>query len=199
DQAAARGGAAQARGVPPSAAHSLLAVLMGKAAPSTARLGRLTKEVGRRASVMLAVLDDYARPLAKQVAADEIFVGKKPVLMTLEQHSLCWLGGRLAPNRDGPEWAKEFGQLPAAQQLTRDGGQGMEKGLKLVNAQRAKARKPEVADQEDHFHILHRGRRGLREVKAKAVRAFRKAEKAQAQLVRDRRKGKVRNGRHAAV
>jgi hypothetical protein len=52
----------------------------------------------------------------------------------------------------------------------------MEKGLKLINAQRRKASQPEVADQEDHFHILHRGRRGLREVRAKAVRAFRRAE-----------------------
>src|ERR671933_764602 len=79
---------------------------------------------------------ECARPRARQVAADEIFAGRKPVLMTLEQHSLCWLGGRLAPSRGGDEWAKEFRQLPAAEQVTRDGGQGLERGLALANAER---------------------------------------------------------------
>lgn len=119
--------------------------------------------------------------------------------MTVEQDSLCWLGGRLAESRDGDEWAKEFQALPAVEQVTRDGGQGMQKGLELVNEQRQQAGLPPVADQEDHFHILHRARRGIREVKAKAVRAFRKAEKAQAQLRRDRRRGKLPGGRGAWV
>jgi hypothetical protein len=182
---------AQALGVSFSAAHALLAVGLGPAAPSVPTLGRLGRQAGRRASATLAVLDAFSGPKARQVAADEIFVGKKPVLMTVEQHSLCWLGGRLAPSRDGPEWHKEFERLPAAEQITRDGGQGMEKGLQLVNAQRRQAGLAEVADQEDHFHILHRGRRGLREVRAKAVRALRQAEQAQATLRRERRKGKV--------
>jgi hypothetical protein len=190
---------AQALGVSLSAARALLAVLLGQAAPSVAHLGRLSQQAGRRASAALVVLDDYARARAKQVAADEIFVGPKPVLMTLEQHSLCWLGGRLANSRDGSEWVKEFQQLPAVEQVTRDGGQGLEKGLQLVNAQRREDHRPEVADQEDHFHILHRGRRGLREVKAKAVRALRQAEQAEAALRRDRRKGKIPGGRYAAV
>src|SRR5262249_29653840 len=91
---------AQALGVSLSAARALVAVLLGKAAPSVARLGRLAQQAGRRAGAALAVLDEYARPLAKQVAADEIFAGNKPVLMTIEQHSLCWLGGRRAANRE---------------------------------------------------------------------------------------------------
>jgi hypothetical protein len=192
---------AQAQGVSLSASRALLAVLLGKAAPSVARLGRLSHKAGCQATQVLAVLDAYARPRARQVAADELFAGTKPVLMTVEQHSLCWLGGRLAESRDGDEWAKEFAQLPQAEQVTRDGGQGMEKGLALVNAQRAQAGQQEVADQEDHFHILHRARRGLREVKAKANRALKKAEQAQAALKRDRKKGKVPGvgGRASAV
>jgi hypothetical protein len=114
--------------------------------------------------------------------------------MTVEQHSLCWLGGRLAPSREGTEWHKEFQRLPAAQQLTRDGGQGLEKGLQLANAQRRQAGQAEVADQEDHFHLLHRARRALREVKAKALRAYHAAEKAQAAMQRARRKKKLPGG-----
>src|SRR5262245_47091949 len=191
DQQAQFAATAQALGVSLSSAHALLQVLLGQRAPSVATLGRLSQQAARRASAALAVLDEFSRGRAQQVAADEIFVGCRPVLMTLEQHSLCWLGGRLADSRDGPQWEKEFAQLPALQQVTRDGGQGMEKGLALVNAQRQQAEQTRIADQEDHFHILHRARRALREVRAKAVRALRRAEKAQAALTRERRKGKV--------
>jgi hypothetical protein len=133
------------------------------------------------------------------VAADEIFVGNRPVLMTVEQQSLCWLGGRLAPARDAPEWAKEFEQLPAAEQVTRDGGLGMGKGLGRVNARRRQAGLPVVADQEDHFHLLHRGRRALHEVRAKATRALRKAEQVQRAYDRDRRRGRTPPARGRAA
>jgi hypothetical protein len=190
---------AQALGVSLSATRALLSVLLGATTPSVAWLGRQTQQAGRQAGAVLAVLDEQARGRAEQIAADEIFVGRRPVLMTIEQDSLCWLGGRLADRRDGAEWAKEFALLPAAAQVTRDGGQGMEKGLQVVNAQRQQVGRAAIADQEDHFHILHRGRRGLREVRAKAVRALRKAEKAQARYRRDRRRGKVANGRASAL
>jgi hypothetical protein len=190
---------AQALGVSLAAAQALLAVLLGSHAPSVAQLGRYSRAAGRQATAALEVLDEQARGRARQVAADEIFVGRRPVLMTVEQDSLCWLGNRLAPSRDGPEWAQEFRRLPVAAQVTRDGGQGMEKGLKLVNAERRKAGQPEIADQEDHFHILQRGRRALHAVRHKAVQAFHRAEKAAAAARRDRRKGPLKPGRMSAV
>src|SRR5438874_12618012 len=58
---------AQAQGVSLSAARALLAVLLGKAAPSLAQLGRRSQKAGRRATKILAVLDDCARPRARQV------------------------------------------------------------------------------------------------------------------------------------
>ncbi len=199
DQHAEFASLAQALGVSLSSARSLLAVLLGNDTPSVAQLGRLTKKAAQQASAVLAVLDEPARRQARQVAADEIFVGRRPVLMTIEQDSLCWLGARLADARDGQEWAKEFEKLPNAEQVTRDGGQGLEKGLKIVNLQRVKAGQRAIDDQGDHFHILQRARRALREVQGKAVRAFRKAEKAEAKLRRDRRKGKLPSGRWTAV
>jgi len=119
--------------------------------------------------------------------------------MTVEQHSLCWLGGRLAANREGQEWATEFGQLPHVEQVTRDGGQGLRHGLAAVNADRQRNGQPVVADQEDHFHLLHRLRRGLAGVRAKAQAALRKAEQAQEKARRDRRKRKLPGGRWAHV
>src|SRR5207302_5029350 len=134
-------------GVSLGATRALLAVRTGQAAPSVARLGRLARQAGRRASAALAALDAYARARAKQVAADETFVGNKPVLMAVEQHSLCWLGGRLAANREGQEWAAELGQLPQVEQVTRDGGQGLRNGLAAVNAERKRNGQPSEADQ----------------------------------------------------
>jgi hypothetical protein len=188
DQVAEFASTGQALGVPLSAARVLLGVLTPQP-PSVAQLGRLAQAAGRRAGALLAVLDEHSRAKARQVAADEIFVGRKPVLMTVEQDSLCWLGGRLAASRDGQEWAQEFRTLPAAEQVTRDGGQGMAKGLALVNEQRQQAGQPAIADQGDHFHLLHRGQRALREVEHTVTRALDAADKAQKPIDRARQGG----------
>jgi hypothetical protein len=185
---------AQALGVSLSAAQALLRVVLGDATPSLAALGRLSQQAARRAGAALAVLDEHSHARARQVAADEIFAGKRPVLMTLEQDSLCWLGGRLADDRDGPSWAQEFRALPAAQQVTRDGGQGLHKGLQLVNHQRRAAGQAALAEQDDHFHLLQRARRALREVQAAATRALRRAEQAQRAYDRVRRQGQRSGG-----
>lgn len=180
DKQAAFAATAQALGVSLGAAQVLLAVLLGAAAPSRAALGRLSHAAGRRAGTLLTVLDGHSRRRARQVAADEIFSGRKPVLMTIEQDSLCWLGGRLADNRDGATWAAEFRGLTAAEQVTADGGTGLRKGVALVSAERQQAGLPTLHDQRDHFHILHRARRGRRGARYQATQALQHAEKAQA-------------------
>lgn len=188
---------AQALGVSLSAAHALLRVVLGPRAPSRARLGRLSQAAARRAGAALAVLDAHSGARARQVAADEIFAGRRPVLMTVEQQSLCWLGGRLAANREGATWAEELRRLPALEQLTRDGGLGLRKGLGLANQARRATGGPAIADQDDHFHLLQRARRALREVRHKAARALRRAEEAQAAYDRATRQGTKRPPRWA--
>src|SRR5262245_61294480 len=69
---------AQALGVSLSAARALLAVFLGDGAPSVAGLGRRAREAGRRAGALLAALDQFSRPRARQVAADETFSGRRP-------------------------------------------------------------------------------------------------------------------------
>jgi hypothetical protein len=172
--------AKQALGVSLTAAQRLLAVLLGAAALSRAELGRRARAAGDRAGAVLAALDRYSRGRARQVAADAIFSGRKPILMTVEPDSLCWLGGRLADNRDGGTGAAELRALPAAEQVTADGGQGLRKGVALVNDERRKAGAPPLRDQRDHFHILPRGRRGRRGARHQARLALQRAEQAQA-------------------
>jgi hypothetical protein len=99
--------------------------------------------------------------------------------MVVEQHSLCWVTGQLVEQRDGVTWAKEFRQLPQLEQLTRDGGTGLRKGLALVNAERHQQGRPAIADQEDHFHALREGHRALRRMQGRVRRLIEKAEVAE--------------------
>lgn len=65
----------------------------------------------------------------------------------------------------------------------------MLKGLELVNEQRRQAGQPEVAEQSDHFHPLREGRKHLRQLKAKAERALKRAGEAQAEYDHKERQG----------
>jgi hypothetical protein len=170
---------AQALGVSLSATHTLLTLLLGVRTPSRAWLGRAARAAGGRASANLAVLDEFSNAHARQVAADEIFAGRKPVLMTVEQQSLCWLGGRLVDHRDGEQWAAEFRRLPALEQVTCDRGQGLHQGLAQLNQARRQVGVPEVADQSDHFHPLQRAHENLRQIRAQAEHALAEAERAE--------------------
>src|SRR5262249_29058282 len=124
----------------------------------------------------------------------EIFFGQKPALMMVEPESLCWLGGRLAPSRDGEQWAKELEQLPALEHLVRDGAKGIENGLKRVNGKRQENNKEPISDQLDHFHTLREGGRALRKTQAQAEKAWSKAEEADQKVARRDRQGKTRTG-----
>jgi hypothetical protein len=70
---------AQAEGVSLSVARRLLRVVEGsRSTPSVATLGRATREAGRHAGPLLAVLDEAAQPKVKQGTADEIFLDANP-------------------------------------------------------------------------------------------------------------------------
>lgn len=185
---------AQAEGVSLPVARRLLAVFLRDDTPSVATLGRLSRQAALRAGPLLKVLDELARPLVGQAAADEIFFGQKPVLMVVEPESQCWLAGRLAPSRDGEQWAKELQQLPALEHLVRDGGKGLENGLARVNRQRRLDERAPVSDQLDHFHTLREGRRALRKTQAQAERAWGHAEEADKKEARRDHKGQARTG-----
>lgn len=163
---------AQAEGVSLPVTRRLLLPLLHQQTPSVAQLGRWTHAAAQRAAALLPLLDDRARPQAEQVAADEIFFGRQPCLMVVEQHSLCWLTGQLAENRNGDTWAEQFRQLPNLHQVTRDGGTGLAKGVAEVNQERQAQGRTPIADQEDHFHTLREGRRALRQLQQRVCRCI---------------------------
>jgi hypothetical protein len=187
----------QARGVTLRDCQALLKVLLsgkgkgeGKVL-SVATLGRRTQAAGEKAGKLLAVLDAVARQRVCEAAADEIYV-KAPVLMMVEPESLCWIGGRLSAEVTGAAWQQEFAALPKLEQVTRDGGRCLQKGVALVNAQRqAKGQEPMV-DQGDHFHALWGGKVGLRKAEMQTRQAMAEAEAAEKELAECSRQGQKR-------
>jgi hypothetical protein len=189
----------QAEGVSLPVLVRLLRPLLGKETPSVASLGRLTQQAARRASGLLDVLDKHSHPLVHQASADELYSGRKPVLMTVEPDSLCWLTARLSDKRDGQEWAKEFKRLPALEQVNRDAGEGLQKGVNLTNQERRRQKKQAIAEQLDHFHTLREGSRTLRRAQGRVSRAMKKAEQAQRREQRCDRRGQAKTGGSGAA
>jgi cell division septum initiation protein DivIVA len=183
----------QAHGVSLPICWNLLDVLIPGQQESVATLGRATKAAGEKAGQVLAVLDKLAQERLRDAAGDEIYVND-PVLMVVEQESLCWMTGRLSVEVSGDAWAQEFRQFPNLEQVARDGGKGLEKGVALVNAERQAQGKPLVVDQGDHWHALRGGSVGLRQAERQARAALAKAEEADQELAACDRQGHKRTG-----
>src|SRR6266849_2445984 len=180
---------AQAMGISLPEVHTLLEVLCPGHSASVATLGRWTKAAGQKASALLAVLDEYTAAQVRQAAADEIYV-TDPVLMVVEPESLCWVSGRLTESLSSKAWAEEFRQLPALEQVTRDGGNGLRNGVAAVNEEHQQQGQQPVADQLDHFHTLRGGSQGV----AKQERATRQAV-AEAEALQDGAESKSWRGK----
>ena len=183
----------QARGVTLRDCREMLEVLIRGQTLSVAELGRRTQAAGKKAGALLAVLDEVTLQKVREAAADEIYV-KDPVLMVVEPESLCWLSGHLSDTVSGEAWAKEFKQLPNLEQVMRDGGTGLEKGVALVNEQRQAEGKSLLTDQGDHFHALRHGGVGLNKAQRQAQKALAVAEAAQQELDECSRQGQSRAG-----
>jgi hypothetical protein len=190
----------QANGVSLPIVWEFLDVLLGGKQQSVATLGRRSQAAGKKSGELLGVFDEWARERVRDAAADELYVNDA-VRMVVEQESLCWISGRLGAPVDGEGWADEFRQLPKLEQVARDGGKGLKKGVALVNAERAEQGQPLVVDKGDHFHALRGAGVGLRKVAMQAAKALGDAEKAQQELAECQRQGKPAQGagKHAAA
>jgi hypothetical protein len=186
-------GVGQSCGVTLTQCATLLEVLIPGQSLSRASLGRRTQALGEKAGPLLAVLDEYARQQVREAAADEIYV-RDPVLMVVEQESLCWVNGRLTEEVSGAAWSQEFGHLPNLEQVARDGGSGLAKGVALQNERRQEQGRAAVVDQGDHFHALRTGGVGLRRAEQRARKALTQAEEAQQALEECRRQGHNQSG-----
>jgi hypothetical protein len=189
---------AQAVGVSLPTCQTLLEVLLRERTPKVSTLGRWAQAAGKKAGALLAVLDAFTSERVEQAVADEIYT-KKPVLMVMEPESLCWVSGRLVGGASGAEWSKELGKLPKLQQVTRDAGKGLGKGVAEVNQQRAAQGLAPVADQLDHFHTLREGGRVVSHAQRQANAALTAVDQAEAEQARRQRQGQTTQGTHQRV
>ncbi|HEX9595421.1 MAG TPA: hypothetical protein VF982_00960 [Anaerolineales bacterium] len=180
--------ACQGEGVSLPTCWRLLDVFIPGQQQSVATLGRATQAAGKQAGPLLAVLDEFTHARVQDTAADELHV-KDPVLMMVEQESLCWLVGRRSDEVSGEAWHREFERFPNLEQVARDGGKGLEKGVALVNAQRVAEGKPAVVDKGDHFHALRGGGTGLGKAQLQASKALAAADKVQKEVAECQRQG----------
>jgi len=191
----------QANGVSLPAVWEFLDVLIPGKQLSVATLGRRSKAAGGKSGELLAIFDEFSRERVRDAAADELYVND-PVRMVVEQDSLCWISGRLGETVDGEGWAEEFRQLPKLEQVARDGGKGLQKGVALVNSERQEHGQPLVVDKGDHFHALRGGGVGMRRVEKQAAKALAEAEQAQQELEESQKQGEQRTqgaGKHAGT
>jgi hypothetical protein len=177
----------------------LLAILLPPGRlPSRASLGRWLKQSARGARRVLAVLDKACRPLVLSLCIDEIFFRRQPVLMAVQPHSFAWLVGQRAADRSGATWAGALQAWPNLVDVAADGGQGIQRGLELLEAQRQQAAQ-QLADgpkakplhvRLDVFHIRQDGARAQRQEWARAQELWEAAEKIERAKGRYDRRGK---------
>lgn len=183
----------QALGVTLAQCQTLLEVLRPGQVLSVPSLGRRTRAAGQQAGALLEVFDALARPQVREAAVDEIYV-RAPALMMVEPESLCWVAGRLTAEVSGAAWAQEFAALANLEQVLRDGGTALAKGVALVNEQRHALGQAPLVDQGDHFHALRPGGVGLRQAEKRARKAWAAAEAAEQALATCLRQGHKATG-----
>ena len=100
-------------------------------------------------------------------AADEIFLGERPLLLMVEPLSLLISGAVLAEGRRAEDWEPVFAAMEALERVVADRGQGIA----------AAARQAGVERGADLWHLLARGRRWLASFE---TACYRKVESAYA-------------------
>jgi hypothetical protein len=183
----------QACGVSLPNLYTLLEVLRPGGAAPVSTLGRWTQAAAHQAGPLLVVCDAYTRPRVRQASADEIYVSD-PVLMVVEPDSLCWVAGRRTESVSGDAWAEEFRRLPALEQVTRDAGSGLRKGVALLNQERQAQGLSPVPDQLDHWHSLRGGGAWLGRLEQQARLALADAEAVEATEARNAWRGHKQSG-----
>ncbi len=77
-----------------------------------------------------AVFEEYFAGVGTAGAADEMFVGRAPVLLVVEPHSLLVSGLRMAERCRAAEWEPVFATMEALERCACDGGRGVNRAAK---------------------------------------------------------------------
>jgi hypothetical protein len=178
----------------------LAIVLPRRMVPSRATVGRWVQQSAQQSSAILRVLDRACQRWVLVLCLDEIFFHREPILMGVEPLSLAWLAGQRGPDRSGESWSQVIEQWPNLEHVIADGGQGLERGVKLANAARREAQEPETEAPApitmglDVFHTQREVERVLQRVWKRVEGQIEVAVKADAKVVQAKRRGQDTRG-----
>jgi len=85
---------------------------------------------------LLVVLDRACQARGRVRGRNAIVRHRAPVVMAIEPHSLAWLAGQRGPDRSGERGREVLTTGPCLEHVSADGGQGLERGVKLAHAAR---------------------------------------------------------------
>jgi len=119
-------------------------VLPHRLVPSRATVGRWIPPSAQQSRGILEVLERACQGLVLVLGLDEIFLHRDPILMGVEPTSWAWLAGQRGPDRSGESWCEGMKPWPTLEHVMADGGQGLERGVKLANEARRRAQEPEA-------------------------------------------------------
>jgi hypothetical protein len=163
--------------------------------------GRWVQAAATQAGRLLVVLDLACQARVRGLCRDAIFLHRAPVLMAIEPHSMAWMTGQGGPDRSGESWREGLTHWPCLEHVIADGGQGLERGVKLANA--ARGLQGEAAESISRqamtlgLDVLHTQReleRVLQRQWQQAERQLEMASQADAKVARDRRQGRDPRG-----
>ena len=178
----------------------LAIVLPRRMVPSRATVGRWVQQSAQQSRGILEVLDRACQRWVLVLCLDEIFFHREPILMGVEPISLAWLAGQRGPDRSGESWCKIIEAWPNLEHVLADGGQGLERGVKLANEARRQAQEPEsdapatITMGLDVFHTQREVERVLQRLWKRVERQMEAAVKADAKLAQAKRRGQDPRG-----
>jgi hypothetical protein len=121
----------------------LALVVPSRLVPSRATVGRWVQQSAQQSRGILEVLDRACQRWGLVWCLDEIFFHREPIFMGVEPLSLAWLAGQRGPDRRGKRWCEVIEAWPNLEHVIADGGQGLERGVKLANEAHRQAQEPE--------------------------------------------------------
>ena len=195
-------GSGCAMGLSLSQIVTLLAIVLPPGiVPSRAMVGRWVQEVAAQAGRLLVVLDLACQARVRVLCLDEIFLHREPVLMAIEPHSMAWMAGQRGPDRRGERWYEVITKWPCLEHVIADGGQGLERGVKLAHAARcAQDEASETVSSQamtmglDVFHTQRELERVIQRQWKHAERQLDTASQADAKVARYKRQGRDPRG-----
>jgi hypothetical protein len=195
-------GSGCAMGLSLSQIVTLLAIVLPRGAvPRRAMGGRWVQAAAAQAGRLLVVLDLACQARVRVLCLDEIFLHRAPVLMAIEPHRMAWMAGQRGPDRSGESWREVLTHWPCLEHVIADGGQGLERGLKLANAARgAQGEATETVSRQamtmglDVFHTQRELERVLQRQWTQAERQLDMASQADAKVERYKRQGRDPRG-----